>query len=484
MKGEEWKRKALGVIPPRLVLGTYREIFLHIHLMLPLKLKREYFTLEELEDEMKDFVKKFEPGHIILAQSERCIKILPETVRKLKEGGLLVLENGGRYRKNKDFYAFWTVINQVHRSAEKMLRWAVYYLLVNGRDSFSTEELLQVLTYSKDELTEALPNLTIRVESGWGCVVEKHGEKWTIEQSLEFLPKPSLVSDIYDKLLFGISLLSEDSRNDFVTDEISNIVHASEREDAERILRRLHFQKHGDIWKLPTEIRKNPESVIERIELPLRLSPGFAASQCLSLLDANSLSLTELSEITKVDKSTISRTLKRLSEADLVVLMKRKGPFGELYYITNCDNCPFEKDKQECRSEAVKLIEKTMKELVPGLTIPEIDWQRFSNHSLRKLATELDWVKVEKDVKADIKDYKELCSQVLRLLLSPILDTLEKRAILIANEHGWVDKATILSPLDEKGKMLPFLYFLGVKQTIESNFVSAALELLSKEREK
>jgi DNA-binding transcriptional ArsR family regulator len=356
--------------------------------------------------------------------------------------------------------------------------------LVKERDSFSTEELLQVLTYSKDELTEALPNITIREESGWVCIVEKHGEKWTIEQSLELLPKPSLVSDIYDKLLFGISLLSKDSRSDFATDEISNIIQASEREDTERILRRLHFQKHGDIWKLPAEILKNPESVIERIELPLRLSPGFAASQCLSFIDANSLSLTELSEITKVDKSTISRTLKRLSEADLIVLMKRKGPFGELYYITNCDNCPFGKDKEECRSEAVKLIEKTMKELVPSLTIPEIDWQRFSNHSLVKLATELGWFKVEKDVKADIKDYKELCSQVLRPLLSPILDTLEKRAILMANEQGWVDKARIMSSLDEKGKELPFLYFLGVKQTVESNLVSAALESLSKEKEK
>jgi DNA-binding transcriptional regulator GbsR (MarR family) len=293
-----------------------------------------------------------------------------------------------------------------------------------------------------------------------------------------------LVSDIYDKLLFGISRLSEDSRSQFVTDEISNVVQSSEREGAERILKRLHFQRHDDIWKLPVEVRKNPESVIERIELPLRLSPGFAVSQCLPFLDTNSLSLTELSEVTKMDKSTISRTLKRLSEADLIVLAKRKGPHGELYYITNCDNCPFRKDKEECRSESVKLIEKTMKELVPSLTIPEINWQRFSNHSLMKLATELGWVKVEKDVKADIQDYKELCNQVLRPLLSPILDTLEKRAILMANEHGWVDKTRIISSLDEKGKMLPFLYFLGAKQTVESNFVSAALEALSKEKEK
>lgn len=138
MRGEEWKRKALGVIPPRLVLGAYREILLHIHLMIPLKLKREYFTLQELEGEMKDFVKGFEPGHIVLGESERCIKILPEAVRKLKEAGLLVLENSGRYRKTRDFDAFWTIINQVRHSAEKMLRWAVYYLLVNGRDSFST----------------------------------------------------------------------------------------------------------------------------------------------------------------------------------------------------------------------------------------------------------------------------------------------------------------------------------------------------------
>ena len=71
--------------------------------------------------------------------------------------------------------------------------------------------------------------------------------------------------------------------------------------------------------------------------------------------------------------------------------------------------------------------------------------------------------------------------QLFKPLLSPMLETLEKRAVLMTDEHGWIDDVKIYRSLDEKGKGLPFLYFLGVKQAVESDLVSTALELLTKE---
>ena len=477
----DWKQKVLSIIPPRLVLGAYRNILGHIHLSIPVRFKREEFTLQELKDEITNLARTLEPGHVVIAETERCLEILPQVVQKLVDAGLLVAKKG-RYRKSKDFSGFWYVTRQAHLSVEKMTRWGVYYLLANGKRSFSIDDLLHILTSSKAEVEDALAKLTVRTERGWERVVEEHDGKWVIKLAPASLSKPSAISDIYDKLLFAILTFSESDKTEFITSEIFEIIRSLEREGIRRLLTKLHFKEHNGVWELPMDIQKSPELLIEKIELPLRLPRGYVENLCLSLLDRSSLSLTELTEITGVDKSTISRALKRLMDDERIVLTGKKGPRGELYLVTNCNNCPFGKDKRECRDDVIKTIKKTMKKL--GLATPQVDWQRFSNHALMKLATELIQAKMEKIVKSDTKEYRELCSQVFKPLLSPMLETLEKRAVLMTDEHGWIDNVKIYSSLDEKGKGLPFLYFLGVKQAVESDLVSTALELLTKERKR
>ena len=463
------------------MLGAYRNILGHIHLSIPVRFKREEFTLQELKDEITNLARTLEPGHVVIAETERCLEILPQVVQKLVDAGLLVAKKG-RYRKSKDFSGFWYVTRQAHLSVEKMTRWGVYYLLANGKRSFSIDDLLHILTSSEVEVEDALAKLTVRTEKGWERVVEEHDEKWEIKLAPGSLSKPSAISDIYDKLLFAILTFSESDKTEFITSEIFEIIRSLEREGIRRLLTKLHFKEHNGVWELPMDIQKSPELLIEKIELPLRLPRGYVENLCLSLLDRSSLSLTELTEITGVDKSTISRALKRLMDDERIVLTGKKGPRGELYLVTNCNNCPFGKDKRECRDDVIKTIKKTMKKL--GLATPQVDWQRFSNHALMKLATELIQAKMEKIVKSDTKEYRELCSQVFKPLLSPMLETLEKRAVLMTDEHGWIDNVKIYSSLDEKGKGLPFLYFLGVKQAVESDLVSTALELLTKERKR
>lgn len=476
----DWKQKVLSIIPPRLVVGAYRNILRCIHLSIPVRFKREEFTLQELEDEITSLARTLEQGHVVIVESERCLKILPQVIQKLVDAGLLVYKNG-RYKKSKDFSDFWYITRQAHVSVEKMTRWSVYYLLANGKRSFSTDDLLHILTCSEVNMQDALPKLAVRTKTGWERLVEEHDGKWVVKLVPTSLTKPSAISDIYDKLLFAILTLSESDKTELTTSEIFGIVRSLEGESIRRVLRKLRFKEHNRFWEVPLDIQKQPELLIEKIEVPLRLRRGQVEYVCLSLLERNSLSLTELAEITGADKSTISRTLKRLMEDERVILTG-KGPFGEIYLITNCNNCPFGTDKRECQDEVIKTIKKIMKHL--GLATPQVDWQRFSNHALMKLATKLIQAKTEKTLKSDIKEYMELCSQVFRPLLSPMLETLEKRAVLMTDEHGWIDEVKIYSSIDEKGKGLPFLYFLGVKQALESDLVSTALELLTKERSK
>ena len=146
-------------------------------------------------------------------------------------------------------------------------------------------------------------------------------------------------------------------------------------ETVENFLTRLHFEKHDRLWFLPDDIKDTPQELIEKIEVPGRLPAGEAAYTCLRLLDSAHLSATEIVDITGIDKSTISRALKKLYDDDLVERTDKKGPFGEEYYTIDCDNCWLGKDKEECRDEVISEVKKLLKNHELGLT--DVDWSEF-----------------------------------------------------------------------------------------------------------
>lgn len=266
------------------------------------------------------------------------------------------------------------------------------------------------------------------------------------------------------------------------TERIVGKIRSIDRQNVEKFFVKLRFKKHNNLWSPSVDTARNPGELIKDIEKPGRLPPGQADYDCLRLLDSAHLSATEIVGLTGIDKSTISRALKRLSDEDFIELTGKKGGFGEIYYTTRCDNCWLEKDKEECKDELTADIERVLKSR--GLKLANVNWDEFSNQALSQLSQNLDALEVEKTTKQQVKEITTLWDTLLKPKLDEIMCALEKRAVGMAGKQGWIDEENINELVKEKGKALPLLYFLGMKHTLGSEQIKRGLEMSFKEKSK
>jgi DNA-binding transcriptional regulator GbsR (MarR family) len=477
-KKQDWKIKALRILPPRLFLGAYRDVIDTIN-----GLENKVFTLGEVSKKITEWSEDLDPLHLLAVERDRCIKILPTVIGSLTEAGLLLKRDRGRFKKSEDFGDFWYLTKKVRTSVEKAIRWGVYYVMARGgkKGSFSCHELIDALTSSYEEIVDVLDRLAIPRQGKWKKILQEKEGRWIIKEKLPLRAgPPSVVKDISDKILYALSLFSESGATEVSTDKIVEKVRSSDVETIEKFLTRLHFEKRDSQWFLPHDTKEAPQELIEKIEVPGRLPAGQAAYTCIHLLDSAHLSATEIVEITGIDKSTISRALKKLGNEDLIELTRKKGPFGEVYYTTNCDNCGFGKDKEECRDEVISEVKKLLKD--HELILVDVDWSGFSNQTLNRLAQDLTSLKAEKSVKHTVRERAELWDVLLKPRLAKIMESMEKRAVAMNEKEDWIDVERVYELIDEKGKDLPLLYFLGVKHVLESASIRRGWELFLGEK--
>lgn len=473
---QNWKIRALEIVPPRLVLGAYRDVIGTIN-----GLEAKVFSVEEVRKEITKWFDGLGPLHPLAVERDRCVKILPTIIDSLTKAGLLLRKGEGLRKKSKNFDDFWYLTQRVRTSAERAIRWGIYHLIKGSerKKSFTCDELIDVLAPSRQEIIEVLDRLTIYHQDGWGKILLRRDDTWIIKEKLPLrTTPPSVLKDVSKKLLYMLSIFSQAGETKIDTDRIVLKVRSIDMENIERFLMRLHFEKHNDLWFIPLDLSKRPQKLIEKIEMPVRLPAGEADFTCVRLLDTAHLSATEIVGITGIDKSTISRALKRLSNEDFIKLTGKKGPYGEIYYTTNCDNCYFGKDKEECRDETVAELEKILKER--KMKSIEIDWSEFSNQTLNRLLYNLTSLRAEKFTKQDIRGWIRLWDNLLAANLEKIMDALEARAIRMVDKEGWIDEERISELIDEKSENLPLIYLLGIKHALKSKQVKHGLELLFK----
>jgi DNA-binding transcriptional regulator GbsR (MarR family) len=125
----------------------------------------------------------------------------------------------------------------------------------------------------------------------------------------------------------------------------------------------------------------------------------------LEYLDLCAYSNNDLSRIFKADKSTISRKMQQLKYYDLVKPVFTGGP-DRIYYITNCENCPWDLTIEECRDKSITTLQKIFKE-------------RYN-------------IKLEKSTFSDIKDNHTLkhVSEVYRETSSQSYIEMEKQKLM------------------------------------------------------
>jgi len=117
----------------------------------------------------------------------------------------------------------------------------------------------------------------------------------------------------------------------------------------------LHISRKYDEYII--EQHKEDKTVVDiligDIELHSRWSSGSLEDILLRKLDLSALSNSELAEIMHVDKSTISRVIKRLRGQKVIKPVEHVAAYGRQFWITNCDKCPWQYTKESCRKESI-----------------------------------------------------------------------------------------------------------------------------------
>lgn len=146
---------------------------------------------------------------------------------------------------------------------------------------------------------------------------------------------------------------------------------------------------------------KNNDPVIKKcladmLEFYFRRPRRKLESEILDLLDFDSYSNQELSELLNTDKSQISKAITKLIKSE-EIKFSDFGERGSRYYITNCSNCPFGTNFESCRRDAIESISTILKD--------ELDIQ-ISTEDLKQIKHNQSLLSIE-DTLLDLKKNKK-----------------------------------------------------------------------------
>jgi len=163
---------------------------------------------------------------------------------------------------------------------------------------------------------------------------------------------------------------------------------------------------------------------IDDLEWTSRRSPRELDSEILELLDEGSYSNQELSALLNTSKALISKSMNRL-KINNEILLSSHGTRGSNYYTTNCDNCPFGKDKDECRYDAEKSIKDSLKTKF-NFEIPQNDLKSITtNQAVLQIRTILDDTQKHQTPKMEVninQNLNSIFSSVMANLLTKMAD--------------------------------------------------------------
>ncbi|MGA2308423.1 MAG: winged helix-turn-helix domain-containing protein [Candidatus Bathyarchaeia archaeon] len=478
---EDWKTKTLRTVPPWLALGIYNDMLKEIA-----QVDSESFSERTIKGALSSETGDTDSINKYYVQQQRLLRILPQAVDLLVGSGLLVRNENRTLRKSEDFEMFFDFTEGVQTNVEKAIRWAVYYVMEGGhsslasKDAFASKDVAKVLVPPQSEMAEVVDKLVLSTKGHYVRLLGHDNGKWKITNKVRLPHRPpSITEDAYEKLVYAVSAIAKSKKNQIDTFEIIDQVYSFDTANVERFLKRLRFGKTRDQWQLPTDVY-GPQRLIHEIDSSTRLQAGQASKVCLRLLDNMSLSVTEIASFTAMDKSTISKTLKSLGEKNLVIRFEKKGPFGEEYYVTNCDNCFSHQDKGKCRKGTIDQIKEMM--LALDIDTREADFEGISNQILKRTRDNLLQMKTEKPFKQNVQDLASMWHALLEPKFKKMIGHMEKRFDRMATKEGWSSEEQIYKVIDEEGENLPLMYLLGVKHALNSVQVKHGLKLLSKDK--
>lgn len=462
---EDWKVKALRIIPPWLALGVYRDLLIEFA-----RFESKSFSVKKIDR----YLSGEESGN-----QQRLRRVLPTVAEILVKSGLLVKSKDQSLRRGDDFEDLLDFTEGVQSNIQKVVRWAVYYTISNDHDPFASETVAEILVPPFSEISEMLDELMLWSDGKDVRLLQRHNGKWKITEGIR-IPRtsPSITADAYEKLVYAVCVIAKSRREQIDASEISAKVRSLDAENCERFFKRLKFVKQKDGWRLPQN--NTAQMLIHKIESHTRLQIGRALEECIKLLDKRSLSATEIANVTGIDKSTISRTLRKLKEENQIVRSDEEEPLGEKYFTTNCHNCYFKKDVELCQKDAIKKINDALKSIY-GAT-PKIDFREFSNQTLNRMKDDLTIMKTDKTSKNSVQELALGWRAVLEPEFAKIINRIVTRFSKMASNENWPSIESVYEIIEEEKKDLPVMYLVALRHVLNCAQIKRGLELYSREK--
>lgn len=257
----------LAQIHPKFLLDHYWNMLDLINCFVNSK-DKEYFTISNLEEKITEEINSpSNPFHLRL--SLRSKEVIEEVLNELVNAGLLIKEDE-KFKKTDTLPKFYYLLKKKFKAnLRRYVTWGLWYLYNHGTTSFSSTELVSLLSYSYGDLYEEIPHLGKWKEGKWFELLKKQGNKWKLIE-VPYPPARSiLVRDIYNRLNKPISALSK-FKTEFYGEEIITTLRKLEENSAERVLKKIGLKREGDKWKLDEEILSTIEKLLSGgIKIPL-----------------------------------------------------------------------------------------------------------------------------------------------------------------------------------------------------------------------
>jgi len=214
----------------------------------------------------------------------------------------------------ENYSKFYNIINHIKKAEKRTIQWAIYYLFNKENKKISVVKLKELIKEFKIKNVET--------------IIKK------------------LIKDLKSEGL-KISLVK------------SQIIIDHNKEDKKD--------------------SKNIKQILaDSLEYYSRRPRGSLEAEILNMLDEGSYSNQEICNILDVDKSHVSKTMKKLLD-EKEIKWSDYGSRGSHYFTTNCVNCPFGTNLESCRTEALKsIISLVQKDF--GLKLIEKNFEKIENN--------------------------------------------------------------------------------------------------------
>ena len=353
---------------------------------------------------------------------------------------------------------FTSQVRKIFHSNPRLVRWVAFYLL-SRKERFSTEEFAALTSpvqlvkrsvdtmefyQTREEGKFIAHNFDPILDEGVGHrLFVKQGKKYKVNPKFKVsensLPPRETTADI---MFFAAARLREGRAS---LSEIVSVVWEEAMRNDERDLGQI-LERDDLGWKYPYA----PEKLVANLDEPMRRPKGQIESGILDLLDTGGFSNDQLSRILVADASTVSRSIKRLKKDRQLVGTGGFGEYRRTYWITNCDNCPWNYKKEDCRVESLEKITAAYRDF--GYQT-NLNLDRYRNQTLRTFAKTLTVAREQieaEEFRPDLQEFKELVDLALRPIANEI------------SEGGLVDSQRKVAKVKGKEIPLPPLYTVGL----------------------